>query len=81
MAIHVTKHAIERFQERVAHVTDEEARIAMTAPIIELAATFGECFVRLPGGQRIAVKDNAVVTVLPSAHYKRNIRRVRGLDE
>jgi hypothetical protein len=76
MLIHVTTHAIERFRERVADLSDQAIVDALSTPVIQLAAALGaECHVRLPTGQRITVKDRTVVTVLPAEQYKRQVRR------
>lgn len=72
--IHITKHALKRYQERCADVSDEEARLAMSSRAVHIAADFAglsQCFVRLASGVRIAVRDNAVITVLPSDRHKR----------
>lgn len=63
--VHVTAHAIERYQERVANVSDDEARQALSSPTIILAAKFGAAFVRLGTGQRVVIVDGAVITVRP----------------
>jgi len=72
--VHVTTHAIERYQERVRNVPEEEARAALDSPVINAAASFGAPFVRLPGGQRAVVVDGNVITVLPGGHYPGKMR-------
>lgn len=74
--IHVTAHAIERYQERVANVPDEEARVAICSPAVLKAAEFGATYVRLGTGQRIVIEDGRVVTVLPAESFKRQVQRV-----
>ena len=74
--VHVTHHAIQRYVERVSPVTEDEARQALSSKAIEIAADFGARFVRLATGQRICVRDHAVITVLPAENYRRKIRRV-----
>lgn len=74
--VHVTTHAIERFLERVAAVTWEEAEIALSSPVVVLAAKFGARFVRLPTGQRIVIEQGKVVTVLPTDNYRSQVARV-----
>lgn len=74
--LHVFQHAIERFRERVADLSDQAIVDALSTPVIQLAAALGaECHVRLPTGQRITVKDRTVVTVLPAEQYQRQVRR------
>jgi len=74
--LHVSQHAIERFRERVADLSDQAIVDALSTPVIQLAAALGaECHVRLPTGQRITVKDRTVVTVLPAEQYQRQVRR------
>ena len=54
MTLHVTGHAIARYQERVANVSTETARAALSTPAIEAAAMFGARSVRLGTGHRVA---------------------------
>ena len=79
MTLHVTMHAIARYQERVANVTTEAARAALSTPAIEAAANFGARSVRLGTGHRVAIIDGTVTTVLPPGHYARQIQRI-GLE-
>lgn len=64
--IHVTDHAIRRFQERVAAVGIGEARRRILAhlPTLELAARFGAPCVRTGEGVGLILKHGSVVTVL-----------------
>lgn len=76
--IHVTLHAIQRYQERVANVPAKEAHQALTTPAILIAAEFAghqTAYVRLATGQRVVVKDHAIVTVQPAEHFRRQIHR------
>jgi hypothetical protein len=61
--------------ERVRRCTYDEALEALSSPVIQRAAAFGAHFVRLSGGQRIVIEDDVVTTVLPAAHYRRQVRR------
>lgn len=61
----VTTHAITRYRERVRDVPADVARQELTAPVIERAARFGAAYVRLGTGQRVVLRENRVVTVLP----------------
>lgn len=64
--VHVTRHAAERFIERVdARLTLSEAIAALSSPVIQRAAAFGVAYVKLGTGQRVALEGHVVVTVLP----------------
>lgn len=76
--IRVTQHAIERYQERVRNVTDEDARAALSCAAIVIAAQFGAPYLKLGTGQHVVIKDGAVVTVLPKDHNQGRMRT--GLD-
>lgn len=78
MTLHITNHAILRYQERVAPVSMEQARAILGSAMIQAAAAFGARFVRLAGNQRVVIKDGSVVTVLPAGSYQRQVMR-RGL--
>lgn len=74
--IHVTRHALDRFKERVANVPDDEVRARLSIPAVEFATKFGVPFVRLPTGQRVVVGvDGVVITVLPKDHRVGAMRR------
>ena len=77
-ALHVTAHAILRYQERVAPVSLETARAALSTPAIRKAAEFGATYVRLGTGHRVVIQGLTIVTVQPAEHYARQIKR-RGL--
>ena len=76
MTLHVTAHAIERYQQRVEHCSDDHAIAALTCKAVRIAADFGAGIVRLAGGQRVVIDEGTVVTVLPSENYKRQVQRV-----
>jgi hypothetical protein len=66
-ALRVTRHAAERYLERVnPRLTLAEAIDVLQAPLIQRAAAFGAAYVRLGTGQRIALDGHVVVTVLPT---------------
>lgn len=73
--IRVSGHAVERYQERVANVSHDDAVAALSSPFIQAASDFGARFVRLPSGHRVCLEDGVVLTVLPADHYRRQIRR------
>jgi len=64
--IHITAHAVLRYRQRVADVSDDQARQCMDTAAVRSAVLFGAPYVRLASGQRLVVQDGAVVTVLPS---------------
>lgn len=68
--LHVTTHAIERYQERVSNVPDADARAALSCPAVLKAAEIGAPFVKLGTGQRIVLDGQRVVTVLPSDTWR-----------
>lgn len=70
---HITSHAISRYRARVEPVSYAEARQALLSKAVQAAVDFSEgttTYVRLPGGQRIVIEHNAVVTVLPASPSK-----------
>lgn len=68
MTIHVTGHAIQRFQERVANLPADEVRAALSTPAIERAAAFGAPYVKLGSGHRVVIEGDHVITVLERGH-------------
>lgn len=64
--IHVTQHALDRYQERVAPCGMTEARRRILAHInaLEIANDFGAPCVRNGDGIGFVVKDGAVTTIL-----------------
>ena len=64
----VTRHAMDRYRECVADVSDSEIHRRLSVRVFEIAAEFGAPFVRLGGGQRAVIRDGAVVTVIPSEY-------------
>ena len=62
----VTGHAIDRYIERVAAVSREDALAAIMVheDALELADKLGGCMVRSEDGVRYIVSGGAVVTVL-----------------
>lgn len=68
--IHVTRHAAERYLERVdGRLTMAEAIEALSSPAINRAAEFGAPFVTLGTGQRVVLDGRCVVTVLPAGTW------------
>jgi hypothetical protein len=63
--LHITHHAVERYQERVANLPDAAVRAALASPAVHTAAAIGAPFVKLATGQRIVLRGSRVITVLP----------------
>ncbi len=61
----ITTHAIQRYQERIANVPDDQARAAMNTHATRTAIAFGAPFVKLGSGHRIVIDGDTLVTVLP----------------
>ncbi|MAY19215.1 MAG: hypothetical protein CL955_01165 [Erythrobacteraceae bacterium] len=64
----VTRHAMDRYRERVEDVPDSEIFARLSARVFEIAAEFGARYVRMPQGQRAVIVDHKIVTVLPTDH-------------
>ena len=75
--MHVTFHAVQRYQERVENVTEDAARARLSCPAIVTAAKFGAPIVRLGSGHRVVIKDGSVVTVLLPAMRTKAFTRMR----
>jgi hypothetical protein len=75
--IHVTPHACERFIERVAACTLDQARehILSHAKAIECAADFGCEIVRCGGGERLVLSGTRVLTIYGRGELPRQCRR------
>lgn len=73
--LYLTRHAIQRYRERVADVPACEIWRALDIPAVRLAIDFGARFVRLAGGQRLVLEENRVVTVLPREHWLGSLDR------
>lgn len=75
-AIHVTHHAVERYQERVRNLPDDQVRqLICTSKAVQLAVSIGAPFVRLGTGQRLVLIEGRVVTVLPQDQYPTSLKR------
>jgi hypothetical protein len=70
-ALHISSHAISRYIERVANVSADIAEQALSSPAIRKAVEIGCGSVKLPGGQRVIIVGNVVVTVRPRLRCKR----------
>lgn len=78
MNVHISGHAIQRYQERVANIPEERVRVALDTPAVRAAVSFGCPYVRLPTGQRIVLDHGVIVTVLPMDNPVHRLRRMRG---
>lgn len=74
--LHITAHALKRCQERVANVTEDEARVILSSAVVRKAIDFGAHVVRLGTGQRVIIEGGSVITVLPADNYRSQVRRV-----
>jgi hypothetical protein len=64
--ITVTRHAMDRYRERVADLPDREIFARLSGPAFTLAVELAAPMVKLPGGQHAVLRGGAVVTVLPT---------------
>jgi len=64
----LTRHAIQRYRERVADVPAAEIWRALDCRAVRVAIEFGARFVRLSGGQRVVLVKNRIITILPRDH-------------
>jgi hypothetical protein len=73
--VFLTRHAIQRYRERVADVPAAAIWAALDIPAVRIAIDFGARFVRLPGGQRVVLKENRIVTILPRDRCRGSLDR------
>lgn len=60
----VTRHAVERYQERVENVPEIIVRQRLAGRAFETAIAIGAKYVRLGGGHLAVIDSGKVVTVL-----------------
>lgn len=72
---HITTHAIERFQQRIANLPADEVRARLSTPAILAAVKLGTCQVKLPSGHRAVIAHGRIVTVRPKVAGKCRIGR------
>lgn len=65
MTVCLTHHALARYRERVADLSDGGIRAAVDTPALQCAIDFGAPYLRLPGGQRLVLDGATILTVLP----------------
>lgn len=66
--IHVTRHAIERYRERIGAPSEDAAIVALSGEAVRVAVDFGARIVRLQRGRiviEIGHDEASVITVLP----------------
>ncbi len=68
VAPHITRHALDRYRQRIAPLDDAAIRRSLSIPAIRAAIAFGAPYVRLSSGHRVAIDGDSVVTVLPKRH-------------
>jgi hypothetical protein len=73
--VFLTRHAMQRYRERVADVPAAEIWRALDIPAVRVAIDFGARFVRLAGGQRVVLEDNRIVTILPRDRCRGSLSR------
>lgn len=74
--IHVTHHAVQRYQERVRNVPEAEVRAILSGKAFQAAATFGARCVILPRGQRAVIHGATVVTILCARRRRHQAARI-----
>jgi len=62
----VSRHAMDRYRERVADLPDAEIFARLSGPTFELAAELGAPLVKLPTGHHAVLREETVVTILPA---------------
>lgn len=75
--IPITLHALLRFRQRVADLTDEQIRTTLDVRAVHVALAIGAPFVRLPTGQRLRIRRGIIVTVLPKEYWTAAMDRRR----
>lgn len=72
----ISRHAIQRYQERVANVPDEAVIASLSCPALKAAMAWARtCTVRLGTGHRCIVIDGVVVTVITPERRPPRIKR------
>ena len=78
---HITSHALQQALERIpgCSCTDEAIAILSSQTIFAAMefARGSQCLVRLPTGNRVLIRDSAVITVMPIDNYRRTVRRFK----
>lgn len=78
--IHVTRHAMERYCERVCDRSSQDIRDDLNRRPFTCAADFAggaTVFVHLPTGQRVVICEGSVITVLPAMSLHKFVRKIQ----
>ena len=75
MTDYVTRHAIHRYQKRVANLPDEQVIEALSTPAIKQAVAFGAASVILGTGHRVIISGGKIVTVTPKSTWRSTLRK------
>jgi hypothetical protein len=78
--LHITAHAISRYRERVEPLSEAAVVSALHSPAILKAVEIGANAVILPGGCKVILAGNSIVTIKPKPGKKR-ARRQREFDQ
>lgn len=70
----VTRHALDRYRERVDDLPDREIHARLTTAPYQIAAEIG---VRFGAGQRAVIIDHKVITILPQDHAQGSMSLAR----
>jgi hypothetical protein len=74
LAVHVSKHALERYRRHIFDAADTEIVRRLNSASILKAAKLGAASVLLPCGQKVVLKGYCVVTITPKSKHKRRVR-------
>jgi hypothetical protein len=75
--VRISSHAISRYRERVAALTEAEVRAVLDTPRIAEMIEFGAREIVLGSGHHAVVADGAIVTIRPKPFEKRRERPER----
>ena len=67
----VTKHAFDRYRERIADLSDAAIIAALDTPAMAKAVEFGARAVILGTGHRAVLRDGVIVTITPPGNGAR----------
>ena len=81
IAANITAHALQRAVERIPGCScADDAFAILSSEVIAAAMQFArgsQCLVRLPTGNRVLIRDSAIITVMPIDNYRRTVRRFK----
>lgn len=67
----ITKHAFDRYRERIADLSDAAIIAALDTPAMQTAVQFGARAVILGTGHRAVLRDGVIVTITPRGNGAR----------